>query len=180
MKKNTQSLIAALVLAGAALSAQAAPIDVSHGVQTIDLTNKTSVKYGASFGTNLATDTFADKIAFSVTTKSSFGADVSSTAAPATVGLNLTGFKLFSSTGTLIYKAPTYVSTGIVDLWTMSKLTLNSGNYYLEVDGIVNSAKAGSYSGNISLKAVPEADTYAMMLAGLGLVGFVARRRKQA
>lgn len=28
--------------------------------------------------------------------------------------------------------------------------------------------------------AVPEADTYAMMLAGLGLLGFAARRRKQA
>jgi hypothetical protein len=26
---------------------------------------------------------------------------------------------------------------------------------------------------------VPEAETYAMMLAGLGLVGFMARRRKQ-
>ncbi|HBU29003.1 MAG TPA: pyruvate-binding protein, partial [Thiobacillus sp.] len=26
--------------------------------------------------------------------------------------------------------------------------------------------------------AVPEAETYAMMLAGLGLVGFMVRRRK--
>jgi hypothetical protein len=35
--------------------------------------------------------------------------------------------------------------------------------------------------GNLMIAAVPEAETYAMMLAGLGLVGFmVARRRKAA
>ena len=31
-----------------------------------------------------------------------------------------------------------------------------------------------------SITAVPEPETYAMMLAGLGLLGFAARRRKQA
>jgi hypothetical protein len=30
----------------------------------------------------------------------------------------------------------------------------------------------------ITAAPVPEAETYAMMLAGLGLVGFMARRRK--
>ncbi len=43
-------------------------------------------------------------------------------------------------------------------------------------------AVAGNYlfaaDGNLVL-AVPEAETYAMMLAGLGLVGFMARRRTQ-
>lgn len=30
-----------------------------------------------------------------------------------------------------------------------------------------------------AIAAVPEPETYAMMLAGLGLVGFAARRRRQ-
>jgi len=38
---------------------------------------------------------------------------------------------------------------------------------------------AGLTIGTMSVTPVPEAETYAMMLAGLGLVGFVARRRKQ-
>lgn len=38
-----------------------------------------------------------------------------------------------------------------------------------------------SFSANFNMSApVPEASTYGMMLAGLGLVGFAARRRKQA
>ncbi|HEX8405884.1 MAG TPA: collagen-binding domain-containing protein [Duganella sp.] len=37
-----------------------------------------------------------------------------------------------------------------------------------------------SFSGSVPLAAVPEAETYAMLMAGLGLVGFMARRRKQA
>jgi hypothetical protein len=35
-------------------------------------------------------------------------------------------------------------------------------------------------NGNLMIAAVPEAETYAMMLAGLGLVGFMVARRRQA
>jgi len=36
-----------------------------------------------------------------------------------------------------------------------------------------------AYSGDVlSVSAVPEPETYAMLLAGLGLIGFTARRRK--
>ncbi len=35
------------------------------------------------------------------------------------------------------------------------------------------------YEGVASISAVPEPETYAMLLAGLGLLGFAARRRKQ-
>jgi hypothetical protein len=36
----------------------------------------------------------------------------------------------------------------------------------------------GSVLVNLSVAAVPEPETYAMLLAGLGLIGFTARRRK--
>jgi len=37
---------------------------------------------------------------------------------------------------------------------------------------------AGTDYVRLSVQAVPEAETYAMMLAGLGLVSWAARRRK--
>jgi hypothetical protein len=40
-------------------------------------------------------------------------------------------------------------------------------------------AVAGLTAGGVGVAAVPEPETYAMMLAGLGLLGFMARRRKQ-
>ena len=39
---------------------------------------------------------------------------------------------------------------------------------------------ARSFGDQLVVRAVPEADTYAMLLAGLGLLGVVARRRKPA
>ena len=54
------------------------------------------------------------------------------------------------------------------------------GNYYLSVVGMTNGQQGGIYNGAISVTAVPEPETYAMFLAGLGALGFLARRRKNA
>ena len=40
------------------------------------------------------------------------------------------------------------------------------------------SKSSALYSGELSVAAVPEPETYAMFLAGLGALGFVARRRR--
>ena len=52
-----------------------------------------------------------------------------------------------------------------------------AGNYYLNLTGISNGHQGGIYNGAISVTAIPEPETYAMMLAGLGALGFLARRR---
>jgi len=56
---------------------------------------------------------------------------------------------------------------------------LSAGNYFYEVSGGNYGTQIGqvSFSSTI-INAVPEPETYAMLLAGLGALGFVARRRK--
>ena len=177
MKKIIHLAFAALVGAGAFASAHAA--SVSHGTQALDLSKK-AASYGASFGSNLSGGLFTDKFDFTLAAASTLQADVSSTAALAR-GLDITDFVLLGSNGQVLYSV-NQVSTGIVDLWKIHATSLAAGHYTLEVVGKVNSQFAGSYSGNVLAQAlpVPEADTYAMLLAGLGLVGVVARRRQHA
>ncbi len=53
----------------------------------------------------------------------------------------------------------------------------SSASYALHIAG--TSIGPATYSGEVAVaSAVPEPETYGMMLAGLGLMGFVARRRK--
>jgi hypothetical protein len=51
-----------------------------------------------------------------------------------------------------------------------------TGHAYINITGITNGTQGGIYAGAIAA-AVPEPETYAMLLAGLGLMGAVVRRR---
>lgn len=62
--------------------------------------------------------------------------------------------------------------------WNVSGLTLGSSltNMYVHVQGIGEEGYSAKYTPVVT--AVPEPGTYAMLLAGLGLIGFSARHRK--
>jgi hypothetical protein len=58
--------------------------------------------------------------------------------------------------------------------------SLNAGDYYLQVSGNMVSNTSAAFGGAVMLAPVPEPETYGMMLAGLGVLGFLARRRRSA
>jgi hypothetical protein len=70
---------------------------------------------------------------------------------------------------TLINYAP--ISLGAFNVSTTSPFTLT-------LNGTADPAGLASYSGHITVTAVPEPETYGMLLGGLGLLGLVARRKK--
>lgn len=55
-----------------------------------------------------------------------------------------------------------------------------AGRYYLDVFGRTDGTLGGLYSGSISVTAVPEPESYAMLLAGLGVMGAIAIRRNKS
>jgi len=87
---------------------------------------------------------------------------------------------------------PVFALTGTISLWndttntlvgsyaftdvTTSFGALTAGQYHYTVTA--SGPVGGSYSFGSYITPVPEPETYALMLAGLGVMGFVARRRK--
>lgn len=73
-------------------------------------------------------------------------------------------WEAFSSGGALGYQ------------WSAGADTLVAGDYTLNVSGTARGYT--TYSVDFTAAPIPEPETYALMLAGLGAVGFMARRRR--
>lgn len=175
--RNLKSLIAAAVLATASMgSSVVMAADITTPPQALNLVG-TVAFFGDSFNINHAKDTFADHFTFSVSgIAADFDAIVSSISRTPATGLDITGLSLFTSAGTLVGTGSA-LEKGSIDVWSITSNNLAIGDYYVQVSGTMVSNTSGSFGGTVMLAPVPEPATYGMMLAGLGLVGFMARRR---
>jgi hypothetical protein len=102
------------------------------------------------------------------------------------VSLNLSNFFHISGGQYGLYSGPVGSGTQMGS-WTFDGSSgdtynlvslMSAGPYYLSVSGLADGSSRGQYMLSITA-AVPEPETYALLLAGLALVGFVARRRNE-
>lgn len=163
-----KSILLAAMLAVSAGGALADDVGDNVSMATVDFVN-----YTAHFGANhveagLFTDTFVFNPAVGPSLANGL---IHSLSLFDTANLDL-------YTVTLNGHALNLVSTGSFEYQLLNPVAV-SGLLTLIVKGNTITP-AASYSGDINVSAVPEPETYGMLLAGLGVVGFLARRRRQA
>jgi hypothetical protein len=162
------------ILAAAALTLVASSAFATNTV--VNLVQDPTSPYDYTGGFNIShTSAFTDTFTFSP----NFGNSLVS-AVVQSIGFNKTTDIDFTSV-TLNGHALDLINGNIDTAQTLSQLSLN-GPLTLVVSGKSHYAGVtsfnASYSGTINVTAVPEPETFAMLGAGLAMVGFVARRRK--
>lgn len=131
--------------------------------------------YGAGFTFNGGTVIFdADLYSFDYAPYDTFIVTMSTSGYYWTDGL---GSQTFTWSGNGTSNPDHYVTAvGGSDFLTLVSESTVYVSFVMETTGDNLLASQGSF--HVNVNAIPEPETYAMLLAGLGLMGFVARRRK--
>lgn len=166
-------LTGTLLLAGFAFTPFASATAISSS-EPLVLTSGTTA-FGKTFAANTSGDTFTNDYTFNASATSSLTGALISIRGLST-DLSITGFSLIPTIGAAITGLS--FSSGYVDSWLITAPDMVPGNYTLEVTGKVL-GNGGSYGGNINVSAVPEPETWGMMVGGLGLMAIAMRRREK-
>lgn len=172
MKKYASSLMLAASLVAGVSMANAAQIEQFTNLTLSDGTSD----IGTSFDASGSGQTFLQSYLFNNSGPFSLSSAVISTALGGQSSLDI-GSLTLSGNGQTYAGVKTVV--GDTQYYTINLSNLVTGNYVLAVAGTVTGSAGGSFGGNISVSAVPEASSIAMMLGGLALVGMVATRRRR-
>jgi hypothetical protein len=187
-----KSILMATVFAAAGFVGQAAHAATVSSTSSVVLESDGVGGYNANFGNSFSSiatgSTFSDSYTFTISSGFDSSASLTSTYLNSSTvhDLQITGYTLTQYDAATNTYGTSYAgvntTTGTTDTWTLAANGLSSGTYVLAVDGKVIGNAGGSYAGDlaISVSPVPEPATYGMLMAGLGLMGFVARRKTKA
>jgi hypothetical protein len=164
---RTLLLLAGLSIAGVASASTTDLGPIAKGVPT-------------SFAELNLPGAFNDVFSFSLTDKAEFGIGVTNFEPFSNLHTVLLGLALVSNPDGKLFNGDDKLLKVGVPVGNALALTawgLQPGNYYVDVVGIATGANGGVYQGTV-LSAVPEPETYALMLAGMAMVGFLTHRRR--
>jgi len=188
MKKTTKQTLVALALAGVFSSAQAATISLDGDDFPYDLgANPTDEN---AYSVTHAVGSFVDVFTFTLT--EALNDTISSAVSLLLPGINGGASSYEIDNGTLALYADTDangqggsdVLLGQVN-WgdangVLAVNGVDAGAYYWAVAGDAVGTHGGAYLFSQNTAPVPEPETYAMMLAGLGMLGFMGKRRMKS
>lgn len=89
----------------------------------------------------------------------------------------ISGFAATISGGSLAGFTSLQLDTNVTSQILSFGSVLGAGDYSVAISGL-SQRRNTAYTLSVDVTPVPEPETYALMLAGLGVVGFLARRRK--
>ena len=134
-----------------------------------------SIHIGDSFKSKLAST--SDLYTFTITAPAFINGSLTATALGKTLQYDFTSVMLDGpGSNDFVYAITGPLTKEHVEI---TESLLVAGSYTLRVLGKTVGTKGGSWGGDLNLvAAIPEPETYALLAGGLGVLAFVARRRR--
>jgi len=121
---------------------------------------------------------FEDSFLFNLTNTSSVFSTAVSNNLTGVLGLSNGVVSLYRELGSVDEAVGSFAFNDVTGSISHSFGALLGGDYYYLVTGAGTGSMGGFYTLSSTVSAVPEGKTLALLLAGLGVVGFVAKRRR--